>query len=127
MEAGSGGVCPSASCRNEPFCSLCVYESTKVVITTDTKNQIAAIMRYKEAEIVIEVMDADLQINGTDCGLHALAMAYELCAGNNPTGVTWEHEQLRPHLESCLERINFRGKVRDQVAMLDYQFESRMP
>ena len=87
MEAGSGGVCPSASCRKEPLvnkhCSLCVYESMKVAITTDTKNQIAAHYVLQEAEIVIEVMDADLQINGTDCGLHALAMAYELCAGNN--------------------------------------------
>ena len=51
-----------------------------------------------------EVMVADLQINDTDCGLHALAMAYELCAGNDPTGITWEHEQLRPHLKRCLER-----------------------
>ena len=76
----------------------------KGAITADTKNQIAAIMRYKEAEIVLEVMDADLQINDTDCGLHALAMAYELCAGKDPTGITWEHEQLRPQLKRCLER-----------------------
>jgi len=45
-------------------------------------------MYYKEAEIVLEVTDVDLQISGSDCGLHAVATAYELCAGNDPTGIT---------------------------------------
>ena len=81
-----------------------VYDSTKGAITADTKNQVAAIMHYKEAEIMFEVMDVDVQINGSDCGLHAVATAYELCAGNDPTGITWEHDQLRSHLQRCLER-----------------------
>jgi len=33
-------------------------------------------------------MDVDLQISGSDCGLHAVATVYELCAGNDPTGIT---------------------------------------
>ena len=44
------------------------------------KSQLAAIMCYKEAEIVLEVMDVDLQISGSDCNLHAAATVYELCA-----------------------------------------------
>ena len=36
-------------------------------------------MRYKEVEIVLEVMDVGLQISGSarDCGLHAVVTAYE--------------------------------------------------
>jgi len=37
---------------------------------------------------VLEVMDVDLQISGSDCGLHAVATAYEICAGIDPTGIT---------------------------------------
>ena len=41
-----------------------------------------------EAELELEVMDVDLQVNGDNCGLHAIATAYKLCAGNDPTGIT---------------------------------------
>ena len=34
-------------------------------------------MRYKEVEMVLEVMDVGLQISGSDCGLHAVVTAYE--------------------------------------------------
>jgi len=36
-------------------------------------------MCYKEAEIMLEVMDVDLQISGSDCGLHAVITLYKLC------------------------------------------------
>ena len=47
---------------------------------------------------MLEVMAVDLQISGSDCGLRAVATVYELCAGNDPTGITREHDQLRSHL-----------------------------
>ena len=50
--------------------------------------QVAAIMHYKEVETVLEVTDVDLQISSSDCGLQAVATAYELCAGNDPHGNT---------------------------------------
>jgi len=88
----------TVSNKHCPRSTICVYDSTKGAITADTKNQVAAVMHYKEAEIVLEVMDVDLQISSSDCSLHAVATAYELCAGNDPTGITWEHDKLRPHL-----------------------------
>ena len=85
---------------------------------------VAAIMHYKEAEIMFEVMDVDVQINGSDCGLHAVATAYKLCAGNDPTGITWEHDQLRSHLQRDKQSSHFRGKVRDLVALFGLHFKS---
>ena len=85
--------------------SLRVYDSTKGAIPADVKIQVAAIMRCQEAELVIEVTDIDLQIDGDDCGLHAIATVYELCAVNDPTGITWQHNQLRSHLHACLEKL----------------------
>ena len=53
---------------------------------------------------MFDVMDMDQQVNADDCGLHAAATAYELCAGNDPTGIQWQHELLRTHLKECLEQ-----------------------
>ena len=61
-------------------------------------------MHCKEAKLVLEVMDVDLQVNGDDCGLHAIATAYELRAGNDPTGITRQHDQLWSDLQACLEK-----------------------
>ena len=83
----SNKQCPSGTVR--------IYDSIKRAIPADTKIQVAAIMRCQEAELVLEVMDVDLQVNGDNCGLHAIATAHELCAGNDPTGITWQHDQLR--------------------------------
>ena len=55
---------------------LSVFMTAQYAIT-------AAIMHYKEAGIVLEVMDVDLQISRSDCSLHAVATVYELCAGND--------------------------------------------
>lgn len=94
----------TVSNKHCPSGTVCVYDSTKGGIPADAKIQVAAIVRCQEAELVLEVMDVDLQINGDDCGLHAIATAYELCAGNDPTGIIWQHNQLRSHLQACLEK-----------------------
>ena len=104
MEVGSGGVCPSTSCWKEPFglvsnkhCPLgniCVYNSIYKGCYYRRYREPGGCY-YKEVQIVLEVTDVDLQISGS---LHAVATAYELCAGNNPTGITWEHDQLHSHL-----------------------------
>ena len=83
-----------------PPSTTCVYDSTK----GDTKNQVAAVMHYKEAEIVLEVMDVDLQISSSDCSLHAVATAYELCAGNDSTASHGNTINFAPTLR-CLERV----------------------
>jgi len=70
--------------------SVCVY--TKGAITANTKNQVAAIMHFKEAEIVLEV------------DLHAVATAYELCAGNDSTTSHGNTINFAPTLR-CLERV----------------------
>jgi len=52
----------TVSNKHCPPGTVCVYDSTKGAITADAKNQVAAVMHYKEVEIVLEVMDVDLQI-----------------------------------------------------------------
>ena len=74
----SNKQCPSGTVR--------VYDSIKGAIPADTKIHHYALPG--KAELELEVMDVDLQVNGDDCGLNAIATAYELCAGNDPTDIT---------------------------------------
>ena len=66
--------------------TVCVYDSIKGAIPAEAKIHHYALPG--EAEFELEVMDVDFQVNGDDCGLHAIATTYELCAGNDPTGIT---------------------------------------
>ena len=124
----SNKFCPPATVR--------VYDSAPSVITADTKFQIAAMLQCKEAKLVIETMMMDQQVNGDDCGLHAVASAYELCAGKDPTSIKWKHNELRSHLLTCLENEQMKpfpkaGRRRDGVVASSVQFSlfciCRMP
>ena len=52
--------------------------------------------------------DTEKQNNGSDCGRFAIAVAFELCAGNNTMTILWPQEQMREHLKSALENRNLR-------------------
>jgi len=75
-------------------------------------------MRYKEAEIVLEVMDVGLQISGSDCGLHAVVTAYEAMTqlALHGSTINFAHAHLQ-------QSSHFRGKVRDLVVLLGLQFK----
>lgn len=52
-------------------------------------------------------MDVQKQDNGSDCGVLAIAMAYDLCAGYDPGQVHYNTNRIRPHLMACLEDLSF--------------------
>jgi polycystin 1L2 len=47
------------------------------------------------------------QTGEVDCGLFAIAYAFELAAGNDPTTINFDQSKMRQHLLSCLEREEF--------------------
>ena len=47
--------------------------------------------------------------------LFAIAFAYELAAGNNPSDVSFEQGKMREHLVRCLERGHFEPFPRDKA------------
>ena len=53
--------------------------------------------------IIINMVDVGKQRNGSDCGVLALAMAFDLCAGHDPSGVIFDHKKIRQHLKNSLE------------------------
>ena len=65
----------------------------------------------------MELPPAQVQQGGVDCGLFAIAFAYELAAGNagNPSDVSFEQGKMREHLVKCLERGLFKPFPRNKV------------
>ena len=55
------------------------------------------------SRLVIRMMDIEKQSNGSDCGVLAIAYAYDICSGLNPCQVRFDHTMIRQHLELCLE------------------------
>ena len=43
------------------------------------------------------MMDVEKQSNGSDCGVLAIAYAFDLCT------VRFDHSKIRSHLATCLE------------------------
>ena len=51
------------------------------------------------------MMDVGRQSNGSDCGVLALAFAYDIC-GNDPCKIKYDHRSMRQYLAECLEKCH---------------------
>ena len=85
--------CPPATTR--------VYDSM-LMLAGDVKKLVAKLMRDTD-HIQIDLVDIRPQTNGSDCGLYAIANAFELCAKHDPATCNWMDKCMRPHLLKCLE------------------------
>jgi len=95
--------------------TICVYDSTKGAITADTNNQVAAVMHYKEVEIVLEVRSVVVIAAFMQRTNFVLAMTH---MGTRSTSLT--------PLEIPRERSNqtISERDRDLVALLGLQLET---
>ena len=41
---------------------------------------------------------------GSDCGILAIAYAFDICSGLDPCSVRFDQSKIRPHLATCLEK-----------------------
>ena len=48
-------------------------------------------------------MNVKKQSNGSDCGVLAIAYAFDICSGVDPCSVRFDRSTIRPHLMTCLE------------------------
>ena len=65
-------------------------------ISRRTKQQIATIVCTENAELVIDHQELQLQRGSSDCGLFAPAFTTSLCAGEDPTKISYVQHALRP-------------------------------
>lgn len=57
----------------------------------------------KDRKLAVELPPRQIQRGGLDSGLFAIAFAYDLASGNDPSQVTYDQSRMREHLVKCLE------------------------
>ncbi len=84
-----------------------VYDTMYVNVQESTIPIIARLISCTLPTLTINMMDVGRQSNGSDCGVLAIAIAYDLCAGNDPLTVVYEHKSTRQHLKESLKKCCF--------------------
>ena len=83
-----------------------VYDSLYPSVSTATLRVIASLMFSTASQLVVRMMDVGRQSNGSDCGVLAIAFAYDVCNGSDPCKVKFDHKCIRQHLATCLEKCS---------------------
>ena len=68
---------------------------------------IATLVFSPASELEVRIMDVGQQSNGSDCGVLAIAFAFDICCGKDPCSVRFDHKSIRHHLIKCLEDCKF--------------------
>ena len=83
------------------------YDSMYPSISSKTMQLIASLMFSPTPELEVRIMDVGQQTNGSDCGVLAIAFAFDICCGEDPCSVRFNHKSIRYHLAKCLEECKF--------------------
>ena len=83
-----------------------VYDSLYPSVSKSILKLITSLVFSSVSKLVVRMMDVGKQCNGSDCGVLAIAFAYDICSGNNPCKVKFENRSIRQHLASCLEQCH---------------------
>ena len=84
-----------------------VYDSLYRTLSKETVRLIASLAYSPCSELRVTMMDVEKQSNLSDCGVLAIAYAFDLCSGLNPCTVRFDHSKIRSHLATCLEDCQF--------------------
>jgi hypothetical protein len=96
----------------------------KKIISPESSNKsntvYASSFEIKEEANVIEcsIESCQVQSDLTMCGVFAIAFAYDLCIGNDPSTQIYDEENMRKHLFECLIRKNFSEFPKTNKAVL---------
>ena len=112
-----------------------VYDSLYKTLSKETVRLIARMVHVPSSELKFEMMDVEKQSNDSDCGVLAIAYAFDICNGMNPCSVRFDHSKIRPHLITCLENcqvsrfpvLGQRGSVPRKPKTLELHCSCRMP
>ena len=70
--------------------------------------QVCSILHTPNPTVTTNVVNVGRQEGVRDCGLFAIAMAYDLCAEVDPVTREYEQSELRSHLHSCFNNKMFK-------------------
>ena len=80
-----------------------VYDSLYSSLPAYGQEQLATILQTTGKHMIVRFPRMQHQVGGSDCGLFAVACAYELASGCNPSVTAWNQADMREHLKACFE------------------------
>lgn len=97
------------ACLSNQFCAPGSVDLYDTFCTIPVKNggiskQACAILRSEKSSVTINVINVQYQVGSCDCGLFAVAMAYDLCSGIDPHLRNYDQSRMREHLRLCFEQ-----------------------
>ena len=87
------------NCRQGVFL---VYDSLRLLLNVDVKQQLAAMCHAPTPALEVQSMNVTRQAGSGDCGLLALAYATSVCLGQDPVNLVYDQENLRKHFLKCV-------------------------
>ena len=81
-----------------------VYDSMYPSASSGAVKLMASLVLSPAEQLVVRMMDVGRQSNGSNYGLLAIAFAYDICSGNDPCKIKYDHRSIRQHLADCLEK-----------------------
>ena len=82
-----------------------VYDNlTKKRLPKKTVRLIASLLFSAASTLEMRMMDIARQSNGFDCGVLAIAYAFDICSGLDPCSVSFHSNNIQQHLLTCLEQ-----------------------
>ncbi|CAB3997089.1 Hypothetical predicted protein [Paramuricea clavata] len=83
-----------------------VFDSVYSDLSPDTNIQLSTIYtNFTNNDVLeVEVVPGQHQSGSVDCGLFAIAWAYELANGHRPEHVMLEQSKMRSHLLACFQK-----------------------
>ncbi len=82
-----------------------VYDSLrKKRLPKKTVRLIASLLFSAASTLAMRTMDVARQSNGSDCGVLAIAYAFDICSGLDLCSVSFDSNNIRQHLLTCLEQ-----------------------
>ena len=88
-------------CAND---TIRLFDSMYMDVDRYCVNNLIHLMAFKEQTgLTIEVAKFQRQRSKADCGLFAIAAAFSLVLGQNPSEVCYDRELMRAHLHNCLK------------------------
>lgn len=86
---------------------VCLYDSyVSAVLTKSLKTQLKLVYQGKadkNGSLIVNEMPVQQQENSYDCGLFAIAFAFHLAQGDEPSALNFDCQKMRQHLVACFE------------------------
>ena len=84
-----------------------LYDSLYGSVDPETEFLIAGRVFSPTSNLTIRMVNVERQSNSSDCGVLAIAYAFDICSGVDPCKARYDSSRTRQHLATCLSDCNF--------------------